>query len=396
MADFEEKVKAAFDAEFDRARPRPGLRGRVIANAVATPRVGRRGFSAWLTPPRLAIVGAAAAVLVVAGVGLRVATQGAPPIAKASPTPSASPSPALLAFGKLPPPGLHPPQGLGAGGGGAPTVVPYFGPATMTWSGQLPKVPPSAPVYRFTVPTVADADAFAARLGATLQSPASVKEPDRTYRGPNGYQLRISFDDPVAGEPTYRIIRQSSPSPNRPSTEAAAHAAADAELTKLGLMPAWNSTIQVSRLNPSSDQPLIFLVQYQRLIPLDGGAVAGEVDGNGDPSGIQVAVDSAGVVQEIIGALRQAEEPATYPLRAPSTVAEAAVTATPASSATLGPGPAPTVALTKATLVYATVSAGGVGYLEPAYLFTGTFDSGGYPYEKRVLVSALASRAIGP
>jgi len=35
MADFEEKVKAAFDAEFERTRPRPGLRGRVIANAVA-------------------------------------------------------------------------------------------------------------------------------------------------------------------------------------------------------------------------------------------------------------------------------------------------------------------------------------------------------------------------
>ena len=54
MADFEEKVKAAFDAEFDRTRPRPGLRGRVIANAVATPRVRRRGFGALLTPPRLA------------------------------------------------------------------------------------------------------------------------------------------------------------------------------------------------------------------------------------------------------------------------------------------------------------------------------------------------------
>ena len=43
MADFEEKVKAAFDAEFDRTRPRPGLRGRVIANAVATPRDRRQG-----------------------------------------------------------------------------------------------------------------------------------------------------------------------------------------------------------------------------------------------------------------------------------------------------------------------------------------------------------------
>ena len=89
MADFEDKVKAAFDEEFERTRPRPGLRGRVIANAVATPRTHRRGVGAWLTPPRLAAVGAAAALLVVAGVGLRIATQGPPPIARTTPTPSA-------------------------------------------------------------------------------------------------------------------------------------------------------------------------------------------------------------------------------------------------------------------------------------------------------------------
>lgn len=387
MADFEDKVKAAFDAEFERNRPRTGLRGRVIANAVATPRVQRRGFGALLTPPRLAAVGAAAAILVVAGVGIRVATQGPPVAVK----PTATASPSQLAFGKLPPPGLHPPQGLGAGG--ASGVIPYFGPATMTWSGQLPKVPPSAPVYRFTLPTVADADAFAARLGATLQ-PSSPKDPDRIYRGPNSYQLRVSFDDPVAGEPTYRIIRQSGPSPNRPYTEAAAHAAADAELTRLGLVPSWSSTVHVSRLNPSSDQPLIFLVQYQREFPLAAGVIALEVDGNGDPAGIQVVVDSAGQILEISGVLRQAEEPATYPLQPPSAIVNAAVAATPALSA--NPGPVPAVTLNKVTLVYTTVRANGVGYLVPAYLFTGTFEEGGTQLEKRVLVPALAPRAIGP
>ncbi|HVS04769.1 MAG TPA: hypothetical protein VHK65_01195 [Candidatus Dormibacteraeota bacterium] len=388
MADFEDKVKAAFDAEFERNRPRPGLRGRVIANAVATPRVQRRGFGAWLTPPRLALAGTAAAVLVVAGVGLRVATQGGPPVA-VKPTPTSSPS--VLAFGKLPPPGLHPPLGLGAGGGSPSTVIPYFGPATMTWSGLLPKVPPAAPVYRSTVPTAADADAFAARLGATLQ-PSSPKEPDRIYRGPNAYQMRISLEDPVAGEPTYRIIRQSGSSPSRPFTEAAAHAAADAELTRLGLVPFWSSTVQVSRLNESGDQPLIFLVQYQRAFALGGGVVALEVDGNGDPSGIQVLVDSAGQILEITGVLRQAEEPATYPLQPPSAVVNAAVTATPAVSA--NPSPVPAVTLTKVTLVYTTVSANGIGYLVPAYLFTGTFELSGAQLEKRVLVPALAPRAI--
>jgi hypothetical protein len=260
----------------------------------------------------------------------------------------------------------------------------------MTWSGQLPKVPPSAPVYRFTLPTVADADAFAARLGATLL-PSSPKDPDRIYRGPNAYQLRISFADPVAGEPTYRIIRQSGPSPNRPYTEAAAHAAADAELARLGLVPSWSSTVQVSRLNPPSDQPLIFVVQYQRVFPLGGGVVALEVDGNGDPSGIRVLVDSAGNILEIDALLRQAEEPATYPLRSPSTIVGAAVTATPLTNES---GPVPAVALTRVTLVYTVVESGGIGYMEPAYLFSGTFSRDGYPYEKRVLIPALGPSAL--
>ena len=386
MAEFEDKVKAAFDAEFERTRPRPGLRGRVIANEVATPRIQRRGIGAWLTPPRLAVAGAAAAVLVVAGVGLRVATQG-PPVA-VKPTPTASPS--VLAFGKLPAPGLHIAQGFG-GGGTAPTLAPYFGPATMTWSGQLPKVPSSAPVYRFALPTTADADAFAARLGAKLVSPGSGKEA-RTYQLP-GFRLEVQLDDPVAGEPTYILNTTTALGPNQPTTEDAARQAADAELARRGLAPSWKASVQVTRLQGFPGGPVIFSVQYQRVIPLPGGAEAPEVDGMGDPAGIKVDVDSQGHVVRIAGILRLAEESATYPLQPPAAVANAAVAATPAVSG--DPGPPPTVALTKVTLVYTTVSSGGVGYLVPAYLFTGTFESSGYSYEKRVLVPALAPRAIG-
>ena len=383
MADFEDKVKAAFEAEFERTRPRPGLRGRVIANAVATPRT-QRGLRTWLTPPRLATIAAAAVLVLVVGVGVRLATQ-APPIAKTSPAPSA----AQLAFGKLPPAGLHPPQGLGAGGGNTPTVLPYFGPATMTWSGQLPKVPSTATVYRFTLPTTADEDAFAARLGAKLQ-PALLPGDPRTYRAPNGYVLSIGAD-PVAQEPTYRLIRETGPSPNQPYTEDAAHAAADAELARLGLTPTWRAAVKVSRLNQSTDMPLIFFVQYQRLIPLGGSAVAGEVNGNGDPSGAQVVVDSAGQVLEVSGILRLAEQSAAYPLRAPASVVNAAVTATPVTNES---GPVPAVTLTQVTLVYTTVESGGVGYLEPAYLFAGKFNLHGYPNEKRVLVPAVVPGAL--
>jgi len=169
---------------------------------------------------------------------------------------------------------------------------------------------------------------------------------------------------------------------------------ADTELARLGLTPTWRSAAIVLRLNQSTDQPLIYVVQYQRLIPIGGGEVAGEVNGNGDPSGAQVLVDSGGHILEISGTLPLAEQPATYPLRAASTAITAAVAATPVTNES---GSVPVVRLTHATLVYTTVRSGGVGYLEPAYLFTGQFTRDGYRYEKRVLVPALAPNAVlGP
>src|SRR5919108_3596633 len=145
MADFEEKLRKAFDAEAKQSPAPPNLRYRVVSKAVATPR--RASWAAWLSRPRLATVGAVAAVLLISGIGFRVATQSRPIVGQPSPT--ASPI-TQLAFGPLPAASLHPPVGLG-GGGGASTVEPYFGPATMTWAGTLPEVPASAPVDRFGI-----------------------------------------------------------------------------------------------------------------------------------------------------------------------------------------------------------------------------------------------------
>lgn len=385
MSEFEDKVRAAFDAEIKRVPSRPGLRQRVIANAVATPRTRGARFGAWLTPPRLALVGAAAAVLVVAGVGIRLATVNSPGIAKVSPTPSA----AQLAFGKLPAPALHPPQGLGGGGGTTASVVPYFGPATMTWSGQLPSVPRSAPVYRFQFPTDTDADAFAAKLGGTLTASESGQGP-RTYRLPGGWTLSISFNDPVAGEPTFIMNAGTGPSGTQPLGEAAARAAADAELARRGLTPTWKFTVSVSTLPALVNGAPSYIVRYQRVIDVAPGVTAGEVDGNGDPSGIQVVVDSSGQALQIGGSLRLAEQSATYPLRPPSSVVSEALAAPPLQPQE---GPVPAVTLTKVTLVYTVVHSDNVGYLEPAYLFTGTFTMKG-PLEKRVLVPALARNSL--
>lgn len=51
------------------------------------------------------------------------------------------------------------------------------------------------------------------------------------------------------------------------------------------------------------------------------------------------------------------------------------------------------MALTQAQLVYTAVRSGSQTYLEPGYLFTGTFGRDGLQYEKRVLVPALAVSA---
>ena len=387
MGDFEDKLHAAFDAEEKRTPVPPNLRYRVIANAVATPR--RQGIASWLTVPRLATAGAVTAVLIVAGIGLRTVTQTHPITAQHSPTPSA-----VLAFGKLPAPGLHPPQGLG-GGGGSQTVIPYFGAATMTWTGQLPKVPSSAPVERFIVPTTTDADALAHRLGATLVSPGGPKEP-RTYNMPGGYQLGITMDDPVAGEPTFVINYQGSEINGGGSlTDSAARTAASDALAHLGLTPSWPSAVTVSTLMPLGNSPPIYVVQYQHLVQLSGNITAGEVDGNGDPAGIQVLIDSTGKAIHLAGSVRLANstatQSATYPMTQASSIVKAAVAASPQAPAV---SPAPNVALTKSTLVYTVVAQNGTGYLIPAYLFTGTFSSDGSTLEKRVLVPALAPRAL--
>src|SRR5919108_3401056 len=294
MGEFEEKVRAAFDAELKRTPARPGLRQRVISNAVATPRTRQSWFGAWLTPPRLAMVGAAAAVLVVAGIGIKVATQGAITAQK-------SPTPSVLAFGKLPAPGLHPPQGGVGSGGSTPSVVPYFGPANMTWTGQLPQLPSSAPVYRFKLATVADADAFAARLSATLTSAGSGSEP-RLYRLPDGSSLAIRFLGAEGGEPTFNIERNAPPGGTQPLGESAARAAADAELARLGLTPSWKSAVSVSTVPPVIGSGPLYIVQYRRLIDVSAGVSAGEVDTfTGSPAGIQVVVDSSGKANSVSG-----------------------------------------------------------------------------------------------
>ena len=64
-------------------------------------------------------------------------------------------------FGAVPRPQLSVPPLIQGGG------IAYGGAATLIWAGNLQVTATALPVYRYTEPTRADADAFAARIGAT-------------------------------------------------------------------------------------------------------------------------------------------------------------------------------------------------------------------------------------
>lgn len=81
---------------------------------------------------------------------------------------------------------------------------------------------------------------------------------------------------------------------------------------------------------------------------------------------------------------------APYPSRQPTEAVGEAIARGATSSAT-APGH---VTLTQARLVYVAVVSGSQGYLEPAYLFTGTYENGGVTSIVQELVPALAPTAL--
>lgn len=81
----------------------------------------------------------------------------------------------------------------------------------------------------------------------------------------------------------------------------------------------------------------------------------------------------------------------SYLTRPPGSAFAAADARTAAGSASL---PQSEMTVTDVRLVYVAVVAGGQGYLEPAYLATGTAPVGGRSVQVQVLVSALAASAL--
>ncbi|HEY7202454.1 MAG TPA: hypothetical protein VIC57_19700 [Candidatus Dormibacteraeota bacterium] len=134
-----------------------------------------------------------------------------------------------------------------------------------------------------------------------------------------------------------------------------------------------------------------------RMTPVAAGATIRTVIGSPPQPGPMISVfrydASAGPPSGAIvepSALPPGLTSRPYPSRPATDAVGAAIERASAS----GAPSAGLVTLTQVRLVYVAVVAGGQGYLEPAYLFTGRYENGGAAATAQVLVPALAANAL--
>jgi hypothetical protein len=284
--------------------------------------------------------------------------------------PNQLPEAAAGSFGQLPSPTLAGDPGSPGTATSSGAPVPYFGPARLTVTAQLPATPDTLSVYRYPQPTAADMDAFAARLGA---SRAGVAGTPTVYRSAD-FRLDLAPASALV-EPRFTVSGIAGG-----ATGSDAQAVAEQFLSAHGLTPSWPAGAH------SADGSEGRTVLYQRQFPIAGASPAGEVDEFGAAAGLDVLVAS-GAVTRVRGPLPLSLESSAYRSRGSQQAARDAVTAPPGAGN--GGSGVPQVVLNRAVLAYMAVGDGDHGYYLPVYLFSGTFSSGGVTMEKRVVVPAL-------
>jgi hypothetical protein len=251
---------------------------------------------------------------------------------------------------------------------------------SLTWAGQLDVPASNLPVFRYQEPTPADADQFAASLGAahTAQPKSGALG---TYAGANfTLDLMGSVAQP-AREPTFVLTDAKS----APATIVDPVGAATAYLAAHSLIPTWSYQTEVQTSGATVK------VMFLRSFDLAQGQ-AGLINGAGDPYGIQVDLVPGKPPVIETGPLPLSLQEVSYPI----ITADQAVRTAVSSSAPPGTAGVPAVRLTRADLVYILVWAGDHSFYEPAFLFSGTFVDHGKTYLKRVLVSAVAPSFLSP
>jgi len=386
-------LQRRLDDAFATTRPRQGFEDdlwlRMQARRPLLSRIGE-AFSGFVRGvPAVPAAALAAVLVVVIGVGVigfsgwlgghsstASSTSGALALA-----PQAGPARAAGAFGVLPSPSLSagsksvPPSASQTSGG--PDTA-YAGSESLTWTGQFSLSITSAPVYRYQEPSASAADQFASALGAVLQDrPAgflgSYDATDYTIR------VRGTVEVPPVA-PAYFILS----APNMPSISAAGAGPADIAILFLaehGLTPKWPYTVAV---DPSAN-PL--KVRFLRQFSAPGYGLANLVDPSGVAYGMEVDLNGNQAVLAS-GPLPVALDSSSYPIISFDQAVRLALNSAPPAT---GSAPVSVVRLNHAELVYVLVPAGDHSFYEPAFLFSGTFQSTGVTYEERVLVPAIAS-----
>ena len=251
----------------------------------------------------------------------------------------------------------------------------YVGLVNLVWAGQLNIHVSSAPVYRYAEPSMADADQFAAALGAHPQGGQLGQGTLGLYFGDTFTLEVIGSNRSPVREPFYAILL--SPS-HLPAAGATPTDTANAFLGAHNLLPTWSFVVA-----QSGD---VTRVRYLRQFDMPAYGPAHLVDGFGERYGLEVDL-RGGQVYQAAGPLPLNLDTANYPIMSSDQAVRSALALSP--TAPPGSKPRPTVRLTSAELVYALALGGDRSFYEPAYLFSGTFTQNGVTYVKRVLVPAI-------
>jgi hypothetical protein len=256
----------------------------------------------------------------------------------------------------------------------------YFGPATLTWGGQLNVAFTQAPVFRYQEPTPDFVKKFTATHQLTPQPGGAAPGYIGTFSG-QGFtiSLRGSSGTPTS-EPFYVLTVD--PSAQAPGSADPADVARKF-LGSKNLSLTWPDTVSVVT---SGDQVRI---KFLRILASPGGTSAYLVDGSGERYGAEVDLTSGRPVRAA-GPLPVSLDQADYPIISASDAVASALASGPSGSAEAPPFAQPRVQLTSAELVYALVWAGDHSFYEPCFMFSGTFDFNGTKYVKRILVPAVA------
>ena len=375
-------LERKLDDAFETTRPRAGFEDelwlRVQSNRPAPRRMRDALAAFWQGARAVPAVPASAIalVLIVAlGVGL-YAISGSGPRGAATSGAGGAQAPyagtgAADSFGPLPSPvfGSAPqPPKSSTQPNAATSAVSY------TWTGTFTFTITTAPVFRYNEPTPTDADQFASALGAVLRERpsgflGSYSAADYTLK------VRGTLSSPQAS-PAYFIFS----GPNLPPVDAAGgpEQLADVFLAQHSIAPQWPYTVNVDTSGDPSK------VTYERQFPVPGYGSAYLLDFNGQRYGAEVDLNGNRPVVAS-GMLPVGMDVADYRV---ISAADAIAAATSASGPPAGSN-ATTVHLNHAELVYVLVTAGDHSFFEPAFLFTGTQQSGGQSPARQVLVAAV-------